>query len=259
MSTNNIWSEKNFLGLKDVRKTNDPQLWVAGCSFADGSALTDKNQRWGQVLAKYLSCPVSFLTKGGSSIDWAADQILRADLRPGDTLVWALTGVNRVTWFDSEGNTLLVGPGLVAGAQYHTGVTLNNREKEFYTDLLNNDALVYLSMRYVMQVVSYCKNKNVRLILAFHSELSLLAHSKKMLDFLKTFDCFVELTSQSQGHPEISSKEKSFADLFKHRKYLDTPNNKKYIDQGHDHVHPGPQQHQQWANDIFTFLKSLKT
>jgi hypothetical protein len=256
MSTKRVWSEQNFLGLRNFRKTNDPQLWIAGCSFADGAALTDKKQRWGQVLAKYLNCPASFLSRAGSSIDWIADQILRSDLKSGDTFIWALTGVNRVTWFDSDGNTLKLGPGLVAGAQYHTDVILSTKEKEFYTDLINNDALVYLSMRHVMQVVCYYKNKNVRLILAFHPELSLLDHSIKMVDFLKTFDCFIELTSQSQGHLEVSSKEKSFADLWKHRKYLDTSNNKQYIDQGHDHVHLGPLQHQQWANDIFGFIKS---
>ena len=63
--------------LADLRKTENTQLWFAGCSFTYGVGV-DSSQRYGQLVANHFNLPCSFLSKPGSSIAWAADQILRS-------------------------------------------------------------------------------------------------------------------------------------------------------------------------------------
>jgi hypothetical protein len=93
-----------FLNLTAERKSNLPQLWMAGCSITLGLGV-DKSQRFGQLIADQLQKPVSFLSAEGSSISWAADQLIRSDLRKDDIVVWGLTSIYRITWF--EDNSIL--------------------------------------------------------------------------------------------------------------------------------------------------------
>lgn len=89
-----------FKILADTRKTESPQLWSAGCSITHGVGV-DESERFSTLLANKLGLPLSSLTQPGSGITWAADQILRSDLRKGDTLVWGLTAERRVVkWGD---------------------------------------------------------------------------------------------------------------------------------------------------------------
>jgi hypothetical protein len=88
-----------LLTLADTRKTDSSQLWIAGCSITHGEGVSE-NTRYGQLLAERLNTKVSFLTRPGSSIAWAADQILRSDIRPGDTVVWGITSHTRLTKFE---------------------------------------------------------------------------------------------------------------------------------------------------------------
>jgi hypothetical protein len=90
-----------ILKLSDVRKTSQPQLWVSGCSFAAGDGV-QSNQRYGQILSDRLNLPVSFLAESGSSVTWAADQILRSDLRENDILIWGLTSIPRINYFKNN-------------------------------------------------------------------------------------------------------------------------------------------------------------
>lgn len=78
------------------RSCHRSQLWVAGCSISHGVGVPP-DQRYGHLLSQHLQQPVSFLTRGGSSISWAADQLLRADIQAGDIVVWGITSEYRQT------------------------------------------------------------------------------------------------------------------------------------------------------------------
>lgn len=91
----------NILKLSDSRKTNNPQIWIAGCSISHGIGVLP-NERYGHLFAKSLDIPVSFLTKSGASIRWAADQILRSDIRSGDIVIWGITSSPRISYWNSE-------------------------------------------------------------------------------------------------------------------------------------------------------------
>jgi hypothetical protein len=90
-----------YLNLWDTRKSDNPALWVSGCSISHGDGVKN-DQRYGQLLSDDLKLPVNWLTNPGSSIEWAADQILRSDIRSNDVVVWGLTSEYRATEWDNK-------------------------------------------------------------------------------------------------------------------------------------------------------------
>lgn len=90
--------EHDFLDLADQRKTNLPQLWIAGCSISHGVGV-NKDQRYGQLVANNLDLEVSWLTHTGSSIQWARDQILRSDIQKDDIVCWGITSTMRFSYY----------------------------------------------------------------------------------------------------------------------------------------------------------------
>ena len=83
--------------LTDTRKCKETQLWIAGCSISHGVGV-DLTERYGHLLSTELNMPCSFLTRPGSAIDWAADQLLRSDIRKNDLVVWGITNPERITY-----------------------------------------------------------------------------------------------------------------------------------------------------------------
>ena len=95
-------NQPNYLKLVDTRKSHNQNLWISGCSISHGVGV-DPDQRYGQLLADGLQLPVSWLTLSGTSIEWAADQILRSDIMSGDIIVWGLTSEYRACeWKDGR-------------------------------------------------------------------------------------------------------------------------------------------------------------
>lgn len=125
------------------------QLWVAGCSISHGVGV-EQDQRYGHLLSQYLQQPVSFLTQGGSSISWAADQVLRADIKAEDILVWGITSEYRQT-------------SLINGRITHRPFwsrEVSDSRKE--TDIEN---FFYLGLTAVHQVRNHLDNIGARLVL----------------------------------------------------------------------------------------------
>lgn len=92
---------KKMLQLVDERKSEDTQVWVSGCSITHGVGVSN-NERYGYLFANGLDLPVSFLTMPGSSVQWAANQILCSDIRPGDIVLWGITSPLRKTYWNEE-------------------------------------------------------------------------------------------------------------------------------------------------------------
>lgn len=79
-----------YLKLVNQRQSDLPTLWIPGCSIPHGASIK-KTDSYGSILAEKLNMPVVFLTQPGTSIEWAADQILRSDIRKNDIVCWGLT------------------------------------------------------------------------------------------------------------------------------------------------------------------------
>jgi hypothetical protein len=213
---NFTWNKK-FNHLKKVRTTNTPVLWTAGCSVTAGAAIT-LNERWGTLVSNYLNLPEITLSKGGTSIVWSADQILRSDIREGDIVVWGLTNVSRVEVAEdwNFNPTTIV--------EYLT----TKKEHQYWTvDYFESETQVLMALRNILQVINFCQKVKAPLYLANILDIAWVGV------MLKDFKNFIDLTQDLV----VNGNTIVFKDL------------------GTDNSHPGPQQHQQYAEKIFNLIK----
>ena len=198
-----------FLGLEDKRKTESPQLWSVGCSFTAGVGVLP-NERYGQLLSDSLGLEVSFLAKSSSSIIWQADQILRSDIQSGDLLVWGLTALNRF-------------PYVVDHQLVHANASPRaiDRVKHLVDiDMFDSEDLLYRTIVSIYQVINFCKQVNIKIILA-----NLM--SEKLPPYMQSFKEFIDLC----GH--------------------------KFIDVGSDGSHPGKQHHIFYCKQLLKKINEL--
>jgi hypothetical protein len=200
----------------DQRKTNESQLWIAGCSVSHGQGV-DPDQRYGQLLANELELECSFLTKPGSSIQWAADQLLRSDIRPGDIVFWGVTDAIRLTYVYK--NKYL--PGLTS----RTYTDYPEVEKIVPFMELFSENTLYNNICSVEKVINFCKKIDIKL---------------GMLGILPTMPNFYRYIKLIPGYIE-------FPHLLKWENNCSMP---VYLDVGTDGEHPGPIQHQHYKTFI---------
>jgi len=135
--------DNNYIKLKDYRKSDTPNLFVAGCSCTAGVGV-DNHEKFSSLISKEINMPLVNLAKEGSSIEFAADQILRSDVREHDIIIWGLTQEMRfVKW---ENNQAIGG---------------NWTSKEHLFD----ETHLYKSIISVHQVVNFCRKVGAKLIL----------------------------------------------------------------------------------------------
>jgi hypothetical protein len=208
--------EKNvMLGLSDVRKAAAQQLWIAGCSISHGTGV-DSDQRYGQLLAQKLDLPVSFLTGRGSSVQWAADQILRSDVRAGDIVVWGVTSFARMPFY-SDRQILPI-----RAAHYDKNPKFNST---IPIERLDDDNIVYRNLASIHAVINFCAKAKARLFLfGLLVDFNALKWTADLPNYTQLYGCF----GFDQG---------------------------LYLDVGTDHEHPGPQMHAWYCDQIFTIVK----
>lgn len=215
--------QKNILALLDSRKTNDPQLWIAGCSVTSGAGV-ELDQRYGQLIADELNLKVSFITTRSSSVQWAADQILRSDIRNGDTVVWGMAPMTRIPFFNN--NELFH----VSPMNY-----ISNPKLKHLLDIgvLDNDNQRYQLVTGIFQVINFCSKVKAKLVIAMLGDVELL-------DYLKDVPNLIILCGL-WGF-----------DISKGRRI-----NYSYMDIGSDNYHPGANTHQYYAQEILRKIKQL--
>lgn len=212
----------NPIPLVDSRKTQDKQLWVAGCSVTHGIGV-ETNERYGSLLANDLGLPCSFLSKSSSSISWAADQILRSDIRRGDLVIWGLTHWSRFTYVHQH--------------RMLSGVTVASyRIYPEYNKIINIENLwshqnFYHQFYAIEQVINYCKKIQAKLVL-----VGILNDNFSLLGYLKSQSNFLQIRYNLE--------------------YNDSQLEGKYLDLGTDSLHPGPHQHLAYKNAIANFIKT---
>jgi hypothetical protein len=206
--------------LSDKRQTDKEQLWIAGCSITDGVGVTD-DQRYGKLLANKLGQQVSFLTKSGSSIPWAADQILRSDIRKGDTVIWGLTSFDRLLYYKNK--------------KLH-GLTVNQYlenpdwEKVFPLDRLTDENNIRHNLCNIQCVINFCNKISADLylfgILTGHENVKWLMHLEN----------FYQLRGRwGQDIDEL------------------------FLDLGTDNHHPGPVTNNWYAETMFNLISDAKS
>jgi hypothetical protein len=205
------------LNLVDQRRSQHTQLWIAGCSFSHGIGVTEQT-RYGQLLANQLNIPASFLTCPESSIVWAADQILRSDIRSGDIVVWGITSWSRTPFFIDNVLSHVTANSLAEHSTHHTLIN---------ADTLDSDHLFYQSLISIFQVITFCQQIDAKLVIASLLDDCISEHLKDQSNFIMLF----KLWGREYGQ--------LFADL------------------GSNGFHPGPITHQFYADQIYKKLQDL--
>ena len=215
-----ILLKQDVIPLADFRKSDSPQLWSVGCSITHGIGVGSSN-RYGALLSVDLDMPCSFLTRPGSSIGWAADQILRSDLKEHDIVVWGMTSNQRLVYVHNK--KLLNG---ITAQQY-----VENPELEKIIPLKNlfSENTFYQNILSIQQVVNFCNKINCNLLLIG------LFENYNLTRFLKT------LPNYHKFPYSTSYSKNSMHD--------------KYVDLGTDQSHPGLAQHVEYKKFILNVLE----
>jgi hypothetical protein len=207
--------DKNVYKSHHSPRTNNKTLYIAGCSVTYGSGVEDC-ERYGEILSQRLGLPCIFLAMPASSIAWQADRILQADLRPNDIVVWGLTDLARVN---------------IANATDWRGYTINNytttldkSQKYFNLDYFDSWTLTISCVKQILQVENICQKIGVDLCIANLLETTivplLFGHQSNYVNCVEKW------------RPDQDGK-------------FD------YSDLGSDNSHPGPKQHQVYADKIY--------
>lgn len=208
--------------LVDIRTSNNSQLWVVGCSITEGVGVS-KDQRWGHLLSKQLTMPVSYLALSGTSVSWAVDQIIRSDIRKDDIVCWLLTGVNRHhMYYDNHWHQL-------TGTEWPDNPELKMLINK---NILVSDHAVAHACSQIEHAVRYLRSVGCKFILST-APLNIIEHRMRLYKYLSNNVPEFTLSSDNNG--------------------IEGP--KSYIDLGSDSEHPGPKQHKLYAD---LFLKSIK-
>lgn len=211
---------KNYTRQSDTRQVPSAQLWISGCSFSAGTGV-DAHERYGHLLGKMLDKPVSWLAEPGSSTEFHADQILRADIKNHDIVVWGLTNHERFTVLADDDEILHI-------TQAHRQRARKATLPEKIVDMLLTDrSLFYQTIIHVHQVVNYCRKIGAKLLIVG------LRTNQETEIYLSTIKEFVQYSRPNEISPQL----------------LDYAINDPY--------HPGPKQHLDYANFCFRQLKKL--
>jgi hypothetical protein len=203
--------------LTQTRSSIKPVLWVAGCSISFGIGVSNY-QRYGRLLSDNLNLPEVLLAKPGTSILYSADQLLRSDIRSNDIVVWGLTNIPRIEIFNVD--TVNFVPINISSYR------LIDKSLQYWNlDYFASPTQCLLHIRMIFQVINFCKKIGARLYLA------------NMLDTTWTSVVFKEYNNFINFVKEIDKCSPKFLDL------------------GTDNQHPGPKQHQYYAEQIFNIIK----
>jgi hypothetical protein len=142
----NSYKDSPYLNLEAQRASPLPAVWIGGCSVPHGIGV-EKNQRFGHLIEQGLDRPTYHLTRPGSSVEWAADQLLRSDIHPTDIVVWGLTQEVRAPRavdlrIDSWGD-----------------------QTAFDVEYLMDETRFYKALTSVYQVINFCSKIGCQLLL----------------------------------------------------------------------------------------------
>lgn len=205
--------------LVDQRKSQNKQMWVAGCSISHGDGV-DPDQRYGELLSKEMGLQCSFLTQPGSAIDWSADQILRSDIRSGDIVVWGITGWRRITYFHDHTLMLLNPTAYKVHPKY---------QKILSIEQLFSSQTFYNHFYSIQKVINFCEKIGSQLFL-----IDLLRDNYSLMGFLQ--------------------RQKNYIHIPYELTYENSLLQEKFLDVGSDMIHPGPKQHQAYKKIISEFI-----
>jgi hypothetical protein len=160
-----------MLVINAQRENNEPHLWVSGCSTSLGAGV-EIHERYANILSEKLNLPLCMLAQDAASVTYAADQILRSDIRKGDLVILGVTNHQRKTYYDEENSKII-----------HVTVT-NFKEQDRKIDL-TDPTLLYDSVTAIHQVLNFCHKINAKVILVgIHSHIDFCAYLENIPSYI---------------------------------------------------------------------------
>lgn len=160
-----------MLVLNAQRKNNAPHLWVSGCSTTFGIGV-EIHERYANILAEKLNLPLCMLAIPAASVAYAADQILRSNIRKGDLVILGVTHHQRKTYYYEENSEII------------PVTAMNVKEQNRKIDL-TDPTLLYDSITAVHQVINFCQVANVKLILiGIHIDIEFATYLKNIQSYV---------------------------------------------------------------------------
>lgn len=205
-----------FNNVSKQRTTDNLVLWTLGCSVTYGVGVNYLD-RWGSILSNELAMPEISLSLPGHSNTWCADQILRSDVRPGDIVVWGLTDISRVEYSNNwQLNSVPI-------TRYSK---LPTKSQHYNLDYFDSQTKFVSVIKNILQVKNYCEKIGAQLYLAN------LLDSTWLKSVFNTLPTYIDLCTENIYNESLM-----------------------FIDLGSDNDHPGPKQHQYYAEKILNLIK----
>jgi len=198
-----------YLKLLGQRICNEPQLWVTGCSITAGVGIKFE-ERYAVKISQNFNNMFTDLSQPGASLEFSADQILRSDIKKGDTVVWGLTSEYRAPSWDRSNQKVKT----INGYNFYT-VKIKNKAND-----ITDETRLYKAVVSFNQVANFCNKIGARLIAVP------VVCSEALQLLIKDHACYYQL-----------------------------PYRPGFIDLGTDNEHPGPEQHQWYADQISKIIK----
>lgn len=244
------FNKPTFLEPVQGRQTDGPQIWMAGCSFTNGHGLEHRDLRFGQLFADSIGLPVSFLAMNGASNQWTADQILKADIRESDIVFWGVTGIARSTIYTEEKPWPITINMLDKQKPVYQRLIVDNNKiapmrRMITEEFLLSDHSFFESVNHIEQVKNHLQMINAKHLIGYFADLDFpyLDHMGRMMHYI---------VAKQDPHMFVIRPEYPWADIIT-RSPEDTNNDDTPVH------HPGPQQHQIYANDLLELYNKLYT
>lgn len=210
--------EVDNLNLLQKRIEKNIALWSFGCSFTKGIGV-ENHEKYNTLLSEKLKIPLIDESQPGTSIKFMADKILRADIQKNDIVVWGLTSPAR---FEQAEDWTMRSYSTVYADIFKYNTEIRSAISIEYFDSFTH----FLSNIYsIVSVINFCDKIGAELYLANFMDCSWIP---VVFNKTKNFINFANVNHASAG---------------------------LYIDLGNDNAHPGPLQHQQYANEIYNLIR----
>lgn len=216
------WIDKFNLSLFQSpisRTTDSRQLWIVGCSITQGVGV-QFDSSYPILLSKKLNLPLQLLAKSGSSIEWQSDLIARADIKAGDIVIWGITSYSRISFMSDESYD---------SCPVRHYPLINNALNYWNLNYFDSPSLAALTFKSIFKIQRLCEEIGAKLYLA---------------NFLDP--CWSSLLYNNM------SNYINFVDQ------LDEQGLVKFLDLGIDNLHPGPRQHQHYADKLFELINAAQ-
>lgn len=193
-------SSTTFVDFDVSTRSNDPTLWIFGCSHSHGCGLPDNALPYGKIISNELDMPLNLITKPGSSTRWSLRHLINASIRATDLVVWQITTPDRIS--------LPGTPPIEVMLSHSTDRTLLTT----YTD----EQIYFDHLSLINYGVQYLRAKGIKFLLtSIEQDSSLFYEYKKEYVKYKEY-CYspgfnVDLSTDNIHFGEISHKNLAFS------------------------------------------------